>query len=275
VADKIIRIFSDLHYGERSSRVRSLKQLAPLLDGVDTLILNGDTLDTRHGPYPEHTAAVVAEVKEFLGRATPKIIPLSGNHDPDFSALHALELANGRVLVTHGDTLFEDIVPWGRDAPDIRRQIAAGLAALTPAERDSFAAQAAIYRRVSAALPQRHQAERNLFKYVVSFIRDTFWPPTRFLHVLRAWREAPERAAALARQHWPEARFIILGHLHRPGIWQSRDGRVVINTGSFCPPFGACLVDLTPGRLVVRRIAARGGAFYPGRQVAEFALAEA
>ena len=37
VADKLIRIFSDVHYGDRSSRVRSIAQLAPLLDGADTV----------------------------------------------------------------------------------------------------------------------------------------------------------------------------------------------------------------------------------------------
>jgi hypothetical protein len=50
---------------------------------------------------------------------------------------------------------------------------------------------------------------------------------------------------------------------------------VVINTGSFCRPLGACLVDLTPGRIVVRHIVSRGGKYYPGDIKAEFALAEA
>jgi len=275
VPDKITRIFSDLHYGERSSRVASLAQILPLLEGVDVAVLNGDTVDTRVGPYPDHTAALVAEVDGFLHRAASKIIRLTGNHDPEISTLHAQELADGRVLVTHGDILFDDIVPWGRDAPEIRRQMAAGRDALPPAERDSIAAQFTILRRVCAGLAQRHQAERNLWKYLVSFIRDTFWPPTRFLSVLRAWSDAPERAAALARRHWPAAHFIILGHLHRPGIWHARDGRVIINTGAFARPFGAYLVDLTATRLAVRRVISRDGAFHPGPVLAEFALAEA
>jgi len=43
-----------------------------------------------------------------------------------------------------------------------------------------------------------------------------------------------------------------------------RDGRWIINTGAFCRPLGACLVDLTPSRLAVRRIISREGAFHPG-----------
>jgi hypothetical protein len=46
----------------------------------------------------------------------------------------------------------------------------------------------------------------------------------------------------------------------------------VINTGSFSPPFGGLVADLTPTRLTVRRIEARGGAFHPGRTLAEFSL---
>jgi len=50
VPPAVTRIFSDLHFGDRASRARRLAQLRPLLDGVDALVLNGDTLDTRPGP---------------------------------------------------------------------------------------------------------------------------------------------------------------------------------------------------------------------------------
>ena len=34
---------------------------------------------------------------------------------------------------------------------------------------------------------------------------------------------------------------ILIGHTHRPGVWQRLDGAVVINTGSFSRPFGGCV----------------------------------
>ena len=49
--------------------------------------------------------------------------------------------------------------------------------------------------------------------------------------------------------------------------------RSIINTGTFCPPFGAHAIDVTPGRLVVRAIVERGGEFHPAAVVAEFPLA--
>ena len=111
------RIFSDLHYGDRASRVRSLGQIAPLLDGPARIVVNGDTLDTRPGKHPRRTAELLAEVRRFFADESPPADLLTGNHDNDISETHALELAGGRVFITHGDVLFEDIVPWGRDAP--------------------------------------------------------------------------------------------------------------------------------------------------------------
>ena len=270
----MIRIFSDLHYGDRASRVHSLAQLAPLLDGPSQVIVNGDSLDTRQGPDPQRTAELREEILNFFGRSHPQTRLMTGNHDPDISALHALDFTSHRVFVTHGDVLFEDIVPWGRDVPSIRASLAAARAALTAAEYRVLETRLILFRRICAALPQRHQVERNRWKYLRSFAADTFWPPLRLVHILRAWREAPRRATALIGVHRPDARFAIVGHVHRPGVWHSPQGRIAINTGSFCPPLGACLVDLAPDRLIVRRIKLRRGSFHPGTVQAEFALAE-
>ena len=269
------RILSDLHYGDRASRVGRLAQLRPLLDGPAHLVLNGDTLDTRPGPRPAFTAQLRADVHAFLHSTGLPATLLTGNHDPDLSSDHALELSDGRVFVTHGDILFDDIVPWGRDAPEISRLISTGLAALPPAARDRLEDRLALFRRVCARIPQRHQAERHPLKYALRFAADTVWPPLRTFRILAAWRRAPALAAALARRHRPRAAFILTGHTHRPGVWRTPAGVVVINTGSFCPPTGGYAVDLAPARLTVRRIESRAGEFHPGPTVAEFALADA
>jgi len=269
------RILSDLHYGDRASRLRSLAQLRPLLDGPDEFILNGDTLDTRHGPYPERTARARAEVTAFFSAAAPRITHLTGNHDPDISPHHSLDLAAGQVFVTHGDIIFDNVVPWGRDAAFFDTRIAHGLTALAPAERTQLAPRLALYRATCLALPQRHQAEPNPFKYFINLAADTVWPPLRTLHILRAWQETPARAAAIVATHRPAARFMLMGHTHRPGVWPMPSGVTVINTGSLTRPFGAFTVDLTPGLLAVRRIEFRSGEFHPGPVIADFTLAEA
>jgi predicted phosphodiesterase len=269
---RVIRILSDLHYGDRGSRIRSLPALVPLFEGADSLVVNGDTIDTRPGPVPAVTAALRAEALEFFARSTPPATLLTGNHDPDLTDRHTLDLAAGQIFVTHGDIIFEDLVPWGQDAPFVRQRLADELAALPAAARDQLEPRLAVYRRVAAAIPQRHQSERNGLKYALGYLADTVWPPDRVLRVLRAWRRAPGLTAALTRRHRPAARFAIIGHIHHPGFWRMPDGLVVLNTGSFCAPLGGCVIDVRPDRVVLRRIAPRGGEFRLGATVAEFAL---
>lgn len=273
VPGKLIRIISDLHYGDRASRVRHLAQLDPLLAGIDELVINGDLIDTRPGPRPQATARLRADVAAFAGRASPVVTLITGNHDADLSPHHALDFAGGLVWATHGDVVFEEIVPWGRDAALIGSRIAAALGELSPDARDRLEQRLAVWRRVAVSIPQRHQSETNRLKYALRFAADTIWPPLRVLRILRAWRDHPVRMVALARRHRPAARFILAGHIHRPSIWRAGTGEIVINTGSFCRPLGGFLVDLTPGALRVRRVVEQEGEFRPGRLVAEFPLA--
>jgi UDP-2,3-diacylglucosamine pyrophosphatase LpxH len=273
VPPKLTRIFSDVHFGDRSSRVLDLAQIGPLFAQTDRVVLNGDTLDTRPGPNPAHTAECRAKLARFVGAANAPATFLTGNHDPDISTEHWLELAGSEVLVVHGDVLFDEIVPWGRDAARIRRYITAALGQHASPHRLSLAERFAIWRSAAVAIPQRHQSERHPLKYAWHFAADTLWPPTRVLRVLRAWRAEPALAAQLARAHYPNARFILLGHTHRPAIRRVPNGPVVINTGSFSHPFGGYAVDVEAKRLCVRRIQVRGRDFHPGRLVAEFPLA--
>jgi len=268
----LTRIFSDLHFGDRASRVTRLAQLGPLLEGVDELVLNGDTLDTRPGPAPAHTAAIRAEVADFMRTAVPAARLLTGNHDADISPEHTADLADGRVFAVHGDVLFDDIVPWGRDAPLIGRLIAVELAALSPPRELSLEQRLLVWRRVAARIPQRHQSERHGLKYLLHFAADTIWPPLRVARILRAWRDAPRRAAELLRRHRPAAKLILTGHTHQPGCWPMADGVTVVNTGSFCRPLGGCFVDVRGDEALVRRVRRQGAEFRPGEIVARFAL---
>ncbi len=81
-------IVSDLHLGSAShvDVLRRPELRAPLLqalaDGVQRLVLLGDTLELRHGPRREALAAA-RPFFEDLGRALPdgEIVVLAGNHD--------------------------------------------------------------------------------------------------------------------------------------------------------------------------------------------------
>jgi predicted phosphodiesterase len=280
----VLRIFSDLHLGDHGCRLRTLGQLAPLFDGANALVLNGDSLDTRPGPVhlsPVALAAAKADSAaqragflDFLAHHAPPTTLLTGNHDPDISAQHTLDLADGQIFVTHGDLFFDDIVPWSRDVPLMRKLLAREFAQFAPAERMQLEPRLTAFRRVCACVPQRHHSERNPFLYTWGVLADIAWP-TRTFAVLRAWRETPALASAFLRTHRPHARFLLMGHTHRPGIVHTPSGITIINTGSFCAPADACAVDLTPEKLILRRIVSRGGMFRFGETLATFALASA
>lgn len=268
----LLRIFSDLHYGDRASSLHALDQLAPLCEGASQIVLNGDTLDTRPHCDPALNARLRAEVLEFFGRQTAPTTFLTGNHDPDISDQHHLELEAG-VLVTHGDVLFENLVPWSQDAPLAGRLVARELAALGPTEHAQLHHRLAAYRRAAAHIPQRHQSEPRGLKYLIGFARDTVWPPSRILRILRAWKETPARADAFVASHRPGTRFLAMGHTHRLGATRSPRGLVVLNTGSFCPPGGAAVIDLTPDRLTLRAVTRSRAGYRLGAARAEFSLA--
>ncbi len=268
-----IRIISDVHHGDRASRVRDLRQLRPLVDGVGHLVLNGDTLDTRPGGDSGATAELAAAVRAFFARDCAATTFITGNHDADFSPIHRLELADGAVFATHGDILFDNLVPWSRDAGLAGRRIAAELRRLPEPDRADLDRRLAVFRQVAHSIPQRHQSEKNPWRYALRFLSDTIWPPHRVALIFRAWQVLPPRTFELVRRHRPRARFVLTGHIHRPGVWTSPRGLVSINTGSFVPPLGGYAVDIAPPALTVRRVELRRGEFHAGERVAEFPLA--
>lgn len=271
VAD-VTRIISDLHYGDPASRVRSLDALQPLFSGADRMVFNGDSVETRRNPIADTTGKIREEFLDFARSATPGCTIVAGNHDPDLSTVHKLELLGGIVFITHGEVLFEDLVPWSGELPQIQECYRAELAALPAGARNDLDARLAAAKRACAKFELRHDPHpRRPWGRFQRSLR-TFWPPQRVLAMMRAWRELPGRATSFARQYRPGVRFIIVGHTHLPGVWIPSD-IVVINTGSFCPPFGSYAVDVSAEQIVVRKVCRQDGCFALGRVVAAFALA--
>lgn len=238
------------------------------------MVFNGDSIETRYNPAEKRVESIRTEFLEFVRTSTPPIVLLTGNHDADISGTHHLDLIGGLVFVTHGEILFEDLVPWSRERPQIRELYRACLAALPAAERDLFETRLKAAKRACAQVRLTRDAPPGEFWERAVSAAGKFWPPTRTLAMVRAWRELPERAAALARRHRPRARFTVVGHTHWSGVWLRRD-LVIINTGSFCPPFSPYAVDVSPERVVVRRVRQHRDGWRLGGVVASFALAPA
>lgn len=263
-----IRIFSDLHFGDPRSTLDDLDSLAPLLRDTDEIILNGDTVDT----VAAHTREKLPAVRAFFARSDlPRATFLTGNHDPEISPLAELDLLDGRVWVTHGDILFSDIAPWSHQAPEIRRRLATLSRDLSLPELARVETRFRLNRLACReVLEAPHAFKTHPFAGVVRLFH-TLFPPRRLIAMLRAWRDTPHLAAELVRLHKPQARVVVVGHTHRPGVWRS-GGVTVVNTGSFARPFGGTYVELIGQCVRVVRIRRRGTVFASGPVMAEIAL---
>jgi UDP-2,3-diacylglucosamine pyrophosphatase LpxH len=266
-----VLILSDLHLGHRASLIEDLDQLSPLLDGPASVVFNGDTAEMRNTEDRLVGRKLAADLARICHQAGMKAFFLNGNHDPTVSNTNHLDLESGAILVTHGDILFLDLAPWSRDAKHYRlkhRQILAGLG---PDDFTDFEKRLLATKRTAIELQMIEEPlTRGRTPGFQLFIRQ-LWPPHRPVMIVKAWCEIPGRAANLARIFRPQARFIIIGHTHYPGAWKV-DPRVVINTGSFVPYFGACAAIIESGRLEVRRIDRFKRKFVLGKSLASFAI---
>lgn len=259
MSNPLFRIISDVHFGDASSLVRKPEAMRPLFDGVQAVIFNGDTLETRTGPRAVEQRGARERFLAFCqDHATPKHF-ITGNHDPDLSPHHHFDLAGGEVLVTHGDVLFKSIVPWDRNVRKLELLYAMHLERMPAERRHEFTTRLTACRAAAYDLPSTHDLDR---KGLLGLIIKT-WPPWRILHMVKAWNNLPTLAALFTRKHRPSARFVMVGHTHFPGVWD-RHGVTVINTGSFIPLLGRQLVEIEPDAIVLRQIVHQRGEFRPG-----------
>jgi predicted phosphodiesterase len=258
VSDARLRIISDLHFAEPGSRVRRIACIAPVFEGAEHLVFNGDTLETRYLDLDPKTVEHKAELDAFLAARPGRTTLVTGNHDPNLTESHHLDLEGGAIFVTHGDTLFMEMAPWGWEKEHFRAEQERRLAALPEPHRHTWEARVRVCKEAIMAIrhlsPRAPGGEWKRASGLVQLLRSV----KRADWVIRAWRQMPDRAAALAEAFRPQARVVIVGHTHNPGIWERR-GRTVINTGSCVPPLGALAVDVCDGRLELRELFWRKG----------------
>ena len=71
--------------------------------------------------------------------------------------------------------------------------------------------------------------------------------------ILGAWIRTPTLAARLCDLFRPNAKYVVIGHTHYPGVWR-RGHITVINTGSYVLHFGALAVILDGESVEIRKI---------------------
>jgi UDP-2,3-diacylglucosamine pyrophosphatase LpxH len=239
-----VRVYSDLHLGNKVSRIDSVNSLRPLIAGAGTVIFNGDTWQELAGEMRDRSRRMLDELRALCAEEGCDTIFLSGNHDPGWPGPGWLELAEGRVVVTHGDALLHDSSPWKHEVlanPDEVRRVWSQ----HPDAATNVAARLRVARAIARNLPtRRHATGRKLWHRVGNALR----PPRRGLRMIEAWLTQGTIGARFCDRYFPAAQFLLIGHFHWQGTWL-RGNRRVINTGSFVYPGRADYVELANGWL--------------------------
>lgn len=263
--DRIV-ILSDLHLGKHPHRVT-----ARMLRGVwrpgEHLVVNGDVAELHD---PRYASAASEEVLALQGLCEAEGVSLTliaGNHDPSIAPRRHLFLGGGEVLVTHGDAVHPDIAPWCHTAPIYRAAYAGAIDSLPHERREQLESRLWAATR-AAELKWQRIAERVHHMDAWRLLLRP-WAVGVILHY---WHVFPRHAADFARRFAAQARFVIVGHSHRQGVWHV-DGRTVINTGSYSFP-GRPRAVIVEGRSlgVVDVIRGRDGWRLDDRPVARFEL---
>ena len=233
-----VRILGDLHLGHRVSRIDSVAKLRPLIAGAGTIIFNGDTWQELARPFREKSSAMLEELKAICAEEGAEPVFLSGNHDPGWPGPGWVELAGGRILITHGDAFFAEGSPWSREAFARHEQVAElwkrhGESVGDPAARIVLAREIALVLR-AAEYPKGQKIWNRVFEAIR--------PPRRAFEILRVWTRQADVAAEFTERYFPKAEIVVKGHFHRTGIWHKR-GKLILNLGAFLPPCAAWIAE--------------------------------
>ncbi|MFC7336836.1 metallophosphoesterase [Haloferula chungangensis] len=249
-------ILSDLHLGHAASRIQSAEQLRPLLEGAGTVVFNGDTFQELASDFRPRSEVLMAELRSLCEELGTDPVFLSGNHDPGWEGQGWVELAGGKIIATHGDSVMWGGSPWSRESVSRSRQLRELWAEHPEAEHDP-AVRLKMARKMALLLrPPRIPKGRTILRRALDAIN----PPRRAFEILRVWWQQSGAAAEFLRHYFPQAEVLVVGHFHRRGLW-FKSGRLVVNTGAFVHPHGSMWVSYENGWLRVGRVGENEGVF--------------
>lgn len=265
-------ILSDMHLGRRWAAAPSAAALRPLWQGADHLIINGDVAEVHHLAHRGAANHQLGELLRFCEEDGVAVRLLTGNHDAYLSDSRHLLLGDGEVFVTHGDVFHPAIAPWSRLADQMRatywRVLGEAESSGEPDERLVQELRAAEHAGYEEWADRQHQPPSDS-------LLEMLGRPWQAAMVIAYWRAFPGLAARFAERHAPMARYLVVGHSHRQGIWTVGE-RVIINTGSYGFPGRPRAVLVEDGVLSVWAVRWRRGAYRLGeRPIARYELGAA
>lgn len=254
-----IRIFSDLHLGHKASRIDEVEKLRPLFRGAGTVVFNGDTWEELSLHWRERSAEMLGQLLRVVDEEACEAVFLHGNHDPGWEGSGFIELAERRIVITHGDALLRNGAPWKREMlanPDVVDDLWNRF----PDAATEITSRLDLARAIARRLPNlAHPGGRSLLSRTL----DAAWPPRRAIEMIAAWLGEGNLGACFCETYFPNAELLVIGHFHCAGVRHVR-GKTIINTGSFVVPGPACWISWDGEFLSQGAVIESNGTFHLG-----------
>jgi len=266
-------IISDVHITNSNGWKEQIDELRRLWATGGTVVFNGDTVGGKKASDGTSAEEILTYISEQCAKDGAEAVFLAGNSDYFLDVAKHLLLAEGRILITHGDVIFPQMAPWWDKAHLYRATRNSALRKMPQESRSTLEGQLASTREAMAELANGNSCENNNGSFLNCIQRLQWWlaKPRRGWAIIQAWKKMPSMAAKFTAQYADEAKFIIIGHTHRAGVWQVAD-KIVVNTGSFAGFGQPVIVHFTDGKLLVQKLARRQNKFFPEKTIANFSL---
>jgi predicted phosphodiesterase len=244
-----IRIVSDWHFGHPGSRIQSIAQVEAALEGVGTLVVAGDGREELMADWRERGEALWQELVSACRERGIELVALTGNHDPGISGEGWLKLQDGRVLVTHGDMVYDAASPWSRYFFNNRQHVEDYL-------RENPATNLHERWRNAVAVGRLLRPCGKASPGFFGNLKQALWPPERLLEILKVWSGFVKQGDAFLERFSPKTEVMVCGHFHRPGEFRYGQRRV-INTGSLMKFCRGAMVDFDGVELSIQQLRLR------------------
>lgn len=259
-----VLVLSDLHLGHPASFLTEPRALLPLLGGSKTVVFNGDTCELVNRRRRARGIDLLGRLAETCLERGARPVFLTGNHDPEISSAHYLDLLAGSVFVTHGDVLHPTLAPWAHYVGLLRTE--RRRLVREHGEPETLDDSCRLAKRMAQAPALLHETRRLGAGARLDLIGRFALQPWRIGRAVHYWANAVRYGRSLRDRFRPAAHCMLVGHSHRAGVWQRR-GFTLVDTGSFLP-FSRPLAVLVDERAtVVRRVVRSAGVYRLGKEV--------
>jgi len=226
MAKKIV-VFSDIHADIPVGWKQKVETLVrPHWQGADMVIFNGDTINWTSNYKLEETAEVVDYINQVCLEDGVEPLIIAGNADYIISDNHFFFHEPSKTLVFHGEVVYPEVSPWRMENKLLKKRYDLFMKAAVNGDTD-------INVRFAAA---KHVI--NIYEFDDKFMNNYFYRlpwvinPFSWVTLAKVFHDFPNRVAEFVKQYCPEAKHVVVGHFHRPGIWNIDDLEIIC-TGAF------------------------------------------